>query len=338
MGHKSLQRVLVIQTAFLGDVILATALIEKIHQHFPETELYFLLRKGNEMILKGHPFIRETIIFDKSSGKYINLFRLILAIRKLKFDLVINVQRYFTSGLITIFSRAQIKSGFDKNPLSWLFTVKIQHDFKGSHEIERNHKLIEWMTDPEPGMPKLYPSSVNYDKVDTLKDKPYICIAPASVWFTKQFPARKWIELLSSIHEPVVVYLLGSGTDMAVSETIIKCLPQLNIHNLCGQMDILDTAALMKDAVLNIVNDSAPMHIASAMNAPVCVVYCSTIPQFGYGPLSERKYIVEYSGELSCRPCGIHGRARCPEGHFKCALEIDTGKIKEIVERELTSL
>lgn len=338
MGHKSLQKILLIQTAYLGDVILATALVEKLYQHYPESEFHFLVRRGNEKVLEGHPFLTKLLVFDKTSGKYRNMARLILDIRKQQYDMVVNVQRYFTTGLITLLSGAKIKSGFDKNPLSRFYTIRVTHDFDGMHETERNQRLISWMTDEIPALPKLYPSTANYENVDTLKDKPYICIAPASVWHTKQFPSRKWIELIGSLPGRLIIFLIGSEKDKELSEEIINKIPFQNVQNLCGQMDILDTAALMKDAVLNIVNDSAPMHIASAMNAPVCAVYCSTIPQFGYGPLSEHKYIVEYDGELYCRPCGIHGKSSCPEGHFKCALEIKTDKIREIVEKELKNV
>jgi len=78
----------------------------------------------------------------------------------------------------------------------------------------------------------------------------------------------------------------------------------------------------MKDAVMNYVNDSAPMHFASAMNAPVTAVYCSTVPSFGYGPLSDERHIVEVKEALSCRPCGLHGYKACPLQHFKCAMDI----------------
>lgn len=92
--------------------------------------------------------------------------------------------------------------------------------------------------------------------------------------------------------------------------------------NLVGQLSFLSSAALMKGAVMNYVNDSAPMHFASAVNAPVTAVYCSTIPAFGYGPLSDESFIVETPIALYCRPCGLHGHAQCPEGHFNCAMQI----------------
>jgi len=73
---------------------------------------------------------------------------------------------------------------------------------------------------------------------------------------------------------------------------------------------------------MNYLNDSAPMHFASAVNAPVTAVYCSTIPGFGFGPLSDKKFILETKQLLDCRPCGLHGYKACPRGHFHCAWHI----------------
>ena len=65
------------------------------------------------------------------------------------------------------------------------------------------------------------------------------------------------------------------------------------------------------------------MHFASAVNASVVAIYCSTIPDFGYGPLSEKSFIVQTQKNLSCKPCGIHGKKACPLGHFNCSLSIE---------------
>jgi heptosyltransferase-2 len=95
------------------------------------------------------------------------------------------------------------------------------------------------------------------------------------------------------------------------------------IINLAGKLSLLESAALMKEAQMNFTNDSAPLHLASAVNAPVTVVYCSTTPDFGFGPLSDNSVIVQIQEDLSCRPCGLHGRTSCPEVHFKCAVDIN---------------
>ena len=119
-----MQKILLIQTAFIGDVVLATALVEKIHASVPAVKIDFLVRKGNESLLKNNPHINEVLIWDKKNNKTKNLFGLIRQIRKNRYDKVINIQRYFSTGLLTAFSGAKETIGFDKNPLSFLFRKK----------------------------------------------------------------------------------------------------------------------------------------------------------------------------------------------------------------------
>jgi heptosyltransferase-2 len=87
----------------------------------------------------------------------------------------------------------------------------------------------------------------------------------------------------------------------------------------------------MERAIMNYVNDSAPMHFASAVNAPVTAIYCSTLPAFGYGPLSDQSHIVEIQEALQCRPCGIHGKKSCPQTHFNCANQISNQQLLSVL-------
>jgi heptosyltransferase-2 len=124
------------------------------------------------------------------------------------------------------------------------------------------------------------------------------------------------------------VYIIGGPGDRTLGDQIINDIAENakiknNVINVAGEFHFLSSAALQKGAVLNYVNDSAPMHFASAVNAPVVAIYCSTIPDFGYGPLSEKSFIVQTQKNLSCKPCGIHGKKACPLGHFNCALSIE---------------
>ena len=320
-----MQKFLIIQTAFIGDVVLATVLIEKLHSYFPDAQIDFLLRKGNEKLLIGHPFLHEILIWDKKQHKQKNLFRMLKRIRKNRYDKVVNVQRFFATGILTAFSGAKETIGFDKNPLSFLFTKKIKHQVGGEqsvHETIRNLALIEEFTDEAEYKPKLYPSAADFNAVEVWTHATFITLSPASVWFTKQFPASQWISFIRNIPAGFMIYLLGGPGDVALCESIRESCHRHDLKVLAGSLSYLQSAALMSRASMNYVNDSAPMHFASAMNAPVTAIYCSTVPEFGFGPLSDIRHIVEIDQPLYCRPCGLHGYAACPEGHFKCALEI----------------
>jgi heptosyltransferase-2 len=318
-----LEKILVIQTAFIGDVILATSIVEKLNQFYPESKIDFLLRKGNDNILENHPLINEVLVWDKKNKKYDNLKAVTKIVKKTKYDVVINLHRFSSSGLITAFSGAKIKLGFKKNPLSFSFTKKFTHNIgDGTHEIERNHLLISDLTDNQSVKPKLYPSNKDYANIEIYKKQNYVCIAPTSVWFTKQLPKEQWLKCIKKVNDKYNIYLLGGSDDYDQCEIIKQISKNNAIINLAGKLSILESAALMQNAKMNYVNDSAPLHIASAMNANVTAYFCSTIPFFGFGPLSDNATIVELEYQLKCRPCGLHGANECPEGHFDCGLKI----------------
>jgi len=128
--------------------------------------------------------------------------------------------------------------------------------------------------------------------------------------------------LAARIHAVVKIYLLGSGNDRALCDEILAKSAHPGMKNLCGTLTLLQVASLMQDARMNFTNDSAPMHLASSVNAPVTAIYCSTIPGFGFGPLSDDSAVVETGTGLPCRPCGLHGYRSCPEKHFRCARNI----------------
>jgi ADP-heptose:LPS heptosyltransferase len=320
-----MKKILVIQTAFIGDVILATPVIEKLHAFYPEASIDFLLRKGNESLFKEHPFLNRLLIWDKKENKIMNLLKIIQQVRNERYSLVVNIHRFVTSGLITFLSKGKLKAGFEKNPFSFCYDFRARHRIGDkTHEVERNLSLIEKLTDREFLKPKLYPSSADYALIKeyTITEGGYITIAPTSVWYTKQFPAHKWISLINRQDASMTIYLLGAPGDADACEKILRGADHKKVINLAGKLSFLQSAALMRSALMNYVNDSAPLHLASSMNAPATAIFCSTIPAFGFGPLSDRSFIIERTKPLYCRPCGLHGYRACPQGHFKCAEDI----------------
>jgi heptosyltransferase-2 len=315
--------ILIIQTAFIGDAILASSLVEKLHSKFPSASISILVRKGNEAIYKDHPFLKEVLVWDKTTNKYGNLFGMLSKIRKDKFDLVVNCHRFASSGFLTAFSGARHKAGYKQTPFAYLFDHAPHHTFgDGKHEVERYNQLISDFTGPEFSKPKIYPSLSDVEKIKPFVKENFICIAPSSVWFTKQLPIEKWVELCDLLSEATTVYVLGSANDSDLAKNIISNSKHKNIIDLCGQLSLLQSAALMQKAKMNYVNDSAPLHLASATNAPVTAFFCSTVKEFGFYPLSDNSKVID-AGKMDCRPCGMHGYKSCPKGHFNCAKLIE---------------
>jgi ADP-heptose:LPS heptosyltransferase len=326
-------KILIVQTAFIGDVILATSLIEYAHQLFPMAELHFLLRKGNESLLKDHPLISKTIVWDKKAGKLLNLLKLAWQARSEKYDVVLNIQRFASSGLFMALCGAKTKIGFRQNPFSFFFHHRINHLIPYNtndgflHEVQRNALLLsplvtDWqMPTSDQLKPKLYINDLDQAKADAIvSQENYLVLAPSSVWFTKQWQKSKWIELKERLHSNYLLCFIGGPEDKDYIEQIIGATP--NCLNLCGKLNLLQSAALMMKAKRVIVNDSAPLHLASSVNAKTTAIFCSTIPAFGYTPLADEHSLVEINMPLECRPCGLHGKARCPKTHFNCSNQI----------------
>lgn len=319
-----MKKILIIQTAFIGDVILATSLIETIIAAEPKTIIDFVLRKGNESLIKTHPRLRKVIVWDKSNGKYKSLFATAREIRTEKYDLVINLQRFASSGFLAWRAKSKFKTGFSQNPFSFCFSNKVKHKIgNGNHEIQRNFELIQPYFNSSLIGPKLYPSAQEIEQVASMnRPSDYVTMAPSSVWFTKQLPVDKWVELIQKTDSKSTIYLLGGAGDHGLLEQIKSKSGRTDITNLAGKINLLASAYLMKGAKMNYVNDSGPLHLASAMNAPVTAFFCSTVPEFGFGPLSSDSKIIQTTEKLACKPCGLHGFKVCPKGHFKCGNNI----------------
>ena len=343
---------LLIQTAFIGDVILMTALLEYLAHHEPGTPVDVLVRRGNEGLLAGHPHVRAVLIWDKQHRKYAHLWQLLRRVRATGYGRVVTLQRFASTGLLTAFSGAAERVGFAKNPFSRSFTRRVPHAIgDGTHEVARNLMLLR--SNEEVGVgneesasgnsaflvpnfsmtkPRLYPSAADEAAAAPYAAAgPYVCLAPTSVWFTKQYPEAKWLELLAALPAGLRVYLLGGPPDVAACERLVAASGRAHVTSLAGQLGLLASAALLRGAVMNYVNDSAPLHLCSAVGAPVTAVFCSTVPAFGFGPLSPVSFVVETREALACRPCGLHGHAACPLGHFRCAHSIEVGQLLESV-------
>lgn len=340
-----MQRFLVIQTAFIGDVILALPVAQALRRAYPEAEIHMLVRRGNEGLLSGHPAVHRVWVWDKRQ-KYRSLFSNIRTLRQYRFEAVINLHRFITSGLVTALLRTRQRIGFDKNPLAWTYTHRLPHLLdqpghpKPQHEVDRNLSLLRPLLGALPReRPRLYPSEEDTQAAKAAAGGtwplPYVVMAPTSVWFTKQWPLSQWQKLVEALPPEMTVLLIGAAADHPALEQLRKGIGsrQAPLHNLAGRLTLLQSAALMAGASRVFANDSAPLHLASAMNAPSTAIFCSTVPAFGFGPLADDAAVMEVEG-LACRPCGLHGRKACPEGHFRCALQIDPYAVAKTIGPE----
>lgn len=330
------KRVLIIQTAFLGDAILTLPLVQVLKQKNPGWQIDFLCIPATSILFKHNPLINKLIVYNKRGG---DSFTRIKKEVKNNYDIVISPHRSLRSSLIAYFSKSQKRITFDKSSLSFLYTDKVKY-ITEVHEIQRNLSLLSPLGIKEDNIvkPELYLSSEEENKINELfaaekitDTDDLIALAPGSVWFTKRYPKEKFSEVLNLLtNTNSKVFLIGGEADKELGEYLISNSQNKNIINTIGKLDVLESAELIKRCRVLLTNDSAPLHIANSVETKVISLFGATVPQFGFFPYGKNDVILETEG-LVCRPCSIHGGKSCPIGTFICMHNIKEQAVYELI-------
>ncbi len=330
------KRILIIQTAFLGDVILTLPLVQVLKQNLHDSKIDFLCIPSTAVLFKHNPLISKLIIYNKRGG---DSFRRIKKEVKHKYDIVISPHRSVRSSLIAYFSKARKRISFDKSSFNFFFTDKVRY-VSGIHEIQRNLSLLRPLGIDESNIvkPELFLDIDERSKIANMftdekinKSDDLVAIAPGSVWFTKRYPKEKFAELLNLLKNTnSKIFLIGGEADSELGKFLISNYENKNIINTIGKLSILESAELIQRCRVLLTNDSAPLHIANSVGTKVISLFGATIPQFGFFPYGENDIILETEG-LACRPCTIHGGKTCPINTFICMHNIKEQTIYDII-------
>ncbi len=341
----AISRILIIQTAFLGDVILCTPLIKATRELFPESFISFLLIPETENVLDNNPHLNQILVYDKKGVDrgLTSFFRMVKRVKNGDFDLTIIPHRSSRSALLAYLARIPERVGFDKSAGSVLLTRKEPYQ-NGWHEVDRNLLLLNHFNRrPVDKTPELFPSSEDYFYVSQLlrdlgirEGDKLVAIAPGSVWATKRWLPERFAEVSDRLIKEAGarVVFLGSKEDEKLC-LYIADLMQQRPAILAGRTSILESATIISQCKVVLSSDSAPVHIASAMKKPTVAIFGSTIPGFGFAPYGEGNVILEK--KMECRPCGIHGKNSCPQKHFRCMTEITTEEVFEVLLAKLST-
>lgn len=315
------KRILIAQTAFLGDIVLTTALIRETKKLFPEAEIDFLTAPRTVNLVSGNPHLNEIVVFDKHNRKYRNFMKLVPIMRKKKYDLAIIPHSYLTTNLLVLLAGIPNRCGFNRRISRFLLTKRVEYG-KG-HVSKRILRLLSPFTKEELNSETelFYTPQQEEKALKYLPDKEKtIAIAPGSVWNTKRWLKEYFTELCRLLSQKgFKLVLIGSSQEKELAEEIVK-ISQADAIDACGKLTLLESTALLAKVKLLVCNDSAPLHLANAVNTPVFAMFGPTVKEFGFYPYRKHDHIFEK--EMACRPCGLHGSSKCPLGHHKCMKDI----------------
>ncbi|NPA12661.1 MAG: lipopolysaccharide heptosyltransferase II [Aquificae bacterium] len=314
-------KIVIWQTAFLGDLILTTPMFHSIKNILPQSSITVVAKPFGRDVLKNNPYIDQLILFDKKRDSILSLIK---QLRRERFDIGISPHRSHRASYTLFLSGIPERIGFDKAGFSFLYTKRFPHRFDGTHEIDRNLSLLKGLPEADEKLfhrlPELFLDSEEEDfpaKVG-LKKGEYILIAPGSKWGTKRWTAKGFGEVIDRLlKEGETVVLLGGKEDIPFTQQVIANTKNRDkIINLCGKSSLRESFGLVKGAKALISNDSAPVHMAVAFGTPVVDIYGATVPEFGFYPY--RNGVVIEDKSVKCRPCSLHGPPECPIKTHQC--------------------
>ncbi|HUQ18609.1 MAG TPA: lipopolysaccharide heptosyltransferase II [Gemmatimonadaceae bacterium] len=331
---------LVVQTSFLGDVVLTTPLIAALGRRGP---VDVLTTAPGAQVLANNPEIRNTIVYDKRDrDRGIRAFmRIVGQLRQNRYDAAYLAQGSFRSGALVVAAGIPTRVGFDTSAARMLYTNRVQYR-ADKHHAERLWSLgFTDCADPPVGdqtMPRVFPGEDDRRSVDALLGKigtqQFVALGPGSAWGTKRWPF--YPELAAKIVADFHIVVIGGKSDVEAGNLILAQLPPGRGLNAAGQLSLLGSAEIIGRATALVSNDSAPQHFASAMGTPTITIFGPTTEAFGFGPLAPGSESIGHP-DLPCRPCHRHGPARCPLGHWRCMRELSSDVVHEILLRMIST-
>ncbi|MDR3626884.1 MAG: glycosyltransferase family 9 protein [Ignavibacteriaceae bacterium] len=336
-----MEKILVIQTAFIGDAILTLPMIQKLKDILPDSLIDVLAIPSTAEIFSSSPKVDNTIVLDKR-GKQKSVRGLLKFIKELKknnYSRIYSPHRSFRSSFIVMMLGVKETYGFTKSSFKYVYRHLIKY-VPAHHEVQRNLDLIgfeykdDWKILPEIHIPDTAEKKINeFISANKLSGN-IAAIAPGSVWNTKKYPETYFIDIIRYFREKrYSVILIGSEKDKNLCDNIAGSFTD-GVISSAGNFSIVETICLLKTAKIIVSNDSAPTHFGMCANIPVLTIYCSTVPEFGFSPYNLKSTFVSLDG-LDCKPCGIHGHDKCPIKTFICGAnlkpQIVISKIEEMI-------
>ncbi|MFZ2198695.1 MAG: lipopolysaccharide heptosyltransferase I [Thermodesulfovibrionales bacterium] len=306
---KKCKKILIVKPSSLGDVVHSLPFLNAVKSCFPKAEIHWVIARGLEGLLECHPMVDRLIIINKDMWKKLSrtadtlkeVRHLLKDIRNEQYDLAVDLQGLLRSGVITMATRAPVRTGFSeaREGSSLFYNLKVKGG-KDVHAVERYMKIAGALGCDEKNI--LFPFSLcncELENIETLRRemKDYAVIVPGARWDTKIWAAENFGRVASLL--PLKSIVVGSRGDMGKAEKVVQSSGGKAV-SMAGRTSLKELIELMRNARFVISNDSGPMHIAAGFNVPVFAIFGPTSPA-RTGPYGKGHTIIK--SDLKCAPC-----------------------------------
>lgn len=334
-----MEKILVIQTAFIGDAVLTLPMIQKLREGNSKSQIDVVCIPSTEEIFTSCPFVDNVLILYKR-GKHKSISGLMKfgkKLKELKYDKIYSPHRSLRTAFLVLLSEVRETSGFSNSSLKYAYKKLVEYHLD-KHEVQRNLDLIgniyddeSWKIKPVVKTSELITSKVNdYLNFNNIREG-FIAISPGSVWATKRYPEEYFVQVIKFlVEEKKQIVLIGGENDIEITSAIKNNFTEM-VFDSAGGFSLIESIELIRRSSLLITNDSAPTHLGMCADIKVLTLYCSTVAGFGFYPYNNlSRYLSE--DDLYCKPCGIHGFNECPIKTFECGFKLTPEKVIKTIK------
>jgi heptosyltransferase-2 len=371
-----MNHVVLVQTAFLGDLFLSLPLLKRVRRLWPLAQISLVCRSGLGPFFLETQFVNH--VYEIKKGDASSYRAVERELNQREIDLVIAPHISLRTALFCLKLRAREKVSFRKlwnnfvfgKRLNWpgalpealrqLFLLTpwdsellqnfkdLNCDFSIKNESGRLPLVPDWASMKAEWKPQKQsdwlPKKISVEERKAIQkardENRLILIFPGSVWATKRWTRDGFLQLATDLQNDRwhILWMGGAGEEVLAGE-LAGQLPGSSV--LAGRTSVLESCQIMLQSRLVICNDSAASHLASAADVPVLSIFGPTVLKFGYRPWSSQAYVVERTG-LECRPCGKHGAPKCPIKTHVCMTQISAEEVfkqaKLILSRKVSGI
>ena len=341
---KDFKHICILQTAFLGDVVLTLPLVQAIKNYSPKTLITFVSTPLAASVTSSAKAVDYIVTYDKRGIRrgFDGIKFLANHLKAQHIDCILTPHRSLRSSLVSKLTGAKYSITFNKSALSLLYTRRVKY-INNKHEIDRNLDLLRAFSDYDEIIKAHLSVEVEIHSADksfvesTLiqhgiaDGSKFVVLAPGSVWATKRWKEYHFANLANQIKsEGLGVVTIGSEDEKALGRRVVGD----NGFNFSGKLTIPQTLHLLSLASVLVTNDSAPTHLAGLVNTPTITIFGPTSPIFGFRPIGENDICLELS-DLKCKPCSIHGANTCPIKTHACMEDLHPRAVLEAIHQIL---
>lgn len=326
---EEIKRILVVRLRFIGDVLLTTPLLKNLKTALPEAKIYYLTEKVPARILDCNPNVSGIIELEK--GNILEMLRTVKKIRMLKFDLAIDIFGNPRSSLLTAFSGAKYRAGWQVRGRSKGYNIilspskakssalKVYEDVLASLGFNTPCKHTElFLTSCEKAEAEKY-----YSVKGILKNDRIIGLQPGASWPAKIWKKKGFAALGDRLHkEGYKIVLFGGPKDRHITKEVYELMKTKPI--LANGGSLRADAALIEKLNCFVTNDHGPMHISVAVGTPLVAVFGPGEPEIWF-PYEDKKYVF-IQNRQKCAPCR---KKECED--MKCMESVSVEQVYEKV-------